>query len=280
MAAGVVLAGGRSSRMGTSKAGLEWHGSTLLHRTAALVGRAADGPVVVVRAPGQDLPELPDGVHVREDPSEGRGPLQGLAVGLAAAAQLGEQSAFVCSTDLPFLHVAYARAVLRGMGDKHDAALPHVHGHRQPLAAAYRTALAEHCARLLASGAGRPYDLLGEVRTRTLSEADLLADARLAAADPQLDSVLNLNDEQDYRAARDRPAPLVTVERFGVLARAGARGPEQVRAADVAGAATAAGLVLDSNVLAAVNGDSVGRRGATPLVAGDCVSFLSADAGG
>ncbi|MGH3167275.1 MAG: molybdenum cofactor guanylyltransferase, partial [Trebonia sp.] len=31
--AGVVLAGGRSSRMGTPKAALEWHGSTLLYRT-------------------------------------------------------------------------------------------------------------------------------------------------------------------------------------------------------------------------------------------------------
>jgi molybdenum cofactor guanylyltransferase len=29
----VVLVGGQSSRMGTSKAALEWHGSTLLRRT-------------------------------------------------------------------------------------------------------------------------------------------------------------------------------------------------------------------------------------------------------
>jgi molybdenum cofactor guanylyltransferase len=38
--AGVVLAGGRSARMGRPKSGLEWHGATLLFRTAAVVARA------------------------------------------------------------------------------------------------------------------------------------------------------------------------------------------------------------------------------------------------
>ena len=51
-AAGIVLAGGRSSRMGTPKAALEWHGSTLLRRVVGLVGRSVDGPVIVVCAPG------------------------------------------------------------------------------------------------------------------------------------------------------------------------------------------------------------------------------------
>ena len=51
IAAGVVLAGGRSTRMGTPKACLEWHGSTLLYRTAALLRRTVTGPVVVVLGP-------------------------------------------------------------------------------------------------------------------------------------------------------------------------------------------------------------------------------------
>src|ERR687897_869016 len=54
--AAVVLAGGRSTRMGRPKATLDWHGSTLLRRAAGIVGRAVDGPVVVVRAAGQELP--------------------------------------------------------------------------------------------------------------------------------------------------------------------------------------------------------------------------------
>src|SRR3954453_23921421 len=100
--AGVLVAGGRSSRMGTSKAHLEWHGSTLLRRVAGIVARGVDGPVVVVRAPGQELPALPAGVEVVDDAREGRGPLQGLAAGLAAV-RAAAPVAFVSSTDVPLL---------------------------------------------------------------------------------------------------------------------------------------------------------------------------------
>jgi len=92
--AGVVLAGGRSSRMGSPKAALEWPGSTLLRRTTSIVARAVTGPVVVVRAPGQELPDLPADVEVVQNPHEGRGPLMGIAVGLEALAARAD-AAFV-----------------------------------------------------------------------------------------------------------------------------------------------------------------------------------------
>ena len=101
----------------------------------------------------------------------------------------------------------------------------------------------------------------------------------LAALDPGLDSVVNVNYPADYTGARARPAPEVTVQRFGTLAD-GHRGPHLVRAATVAGAAAAAGLALDGHVVAALNGDQITRDGETPLAAGDTVFFLSADAGG
>src|SRR5690348_10459477 len=155
VAAGVVLAGGRSTRMGAAKSALEWHGSTLLYRTASVMMRSVDGPVVVVAAPGQELPELPDGVAVVEDPVEGLGPMQGLAVGLAAVEDEAG-AAFVCSTDLPFLHPAYVRRVLQGLGDGVDVVLPVARGFRQPLAAAYRSGLAGLIADLLRQGNRRP----------------------------------------------------------------------------------------------------------------------------
>ena len=61
--AGVVLAGGRSTRMGRPKASLEWHGSTLLHRVTGIVSRAVDGPVVVVRAALAHGSALPKAHH-------------------------------------------------------------------------------------------------------------------------------------------------------------------------------------------------------------------------
>jgi molybdopterin-guanine dinucleotide biosynthesis protein A len=44
--------------MGTAKAALEWHGSTLLYRTSSLLRRTVGGPVVVVASPSQQLPAL------------------------------------------------------------------------------------------------------------------------------------------------------------------------------------------------------------------------------
>ena len=150
--AGVVLAGGRSSRMGSPKAALEWHGSTLLRRTVGILARATGGPVVVVRAPGQELPPLPSDVEIISDPREGQGPVQGLAAGLAALADRAG-AAFVSSTDMPFLHPAFVRRVLRAVAEGADVGLPVARGYPQPLAAAYRTKLAATAERLVAAGA-------------------------------------------------------------------------------------------------------------------------------
>ena len=202
-----MLAGGQSSRMGRSKAALEWHGSTLLHRTAQTVARATSGPVVVVRAPGQELPELPDGVLVADDPREGRGPLQGIAAGLAALTGHADL-AFVSSTDMPFLHPAFIRRVLSVLEDSEstDVALPVARGYQQPLAAGYRVSLAEAAERLVSQDRLRPAFLFEQCRVRTLDADELLRDPVLAALDPDLDSVLNINTPADYAAARARPA--------------------------------------------------------------------------
>ena len=276
--AGIVLAGGRSSRMGTPKAALEWHGSTLLRRTVGILARATDGPVVVVRAPGQELPALPPETDVVDDPQEGLGPVQGLAAGLAALTGRAEV-AFVSSTDMPFLHPAFVRRVLRAVQEGADVGLPVARGYPQPLAASYSVALAPVAAKLVAGERLRPAFLFEECEVERLDETALRADPVLAALDPGLDSVVNVNEPGDYQAARERPAPEVTIQRFGPLAD-GHRGPEQLRAATVAGAAAAAGLELDRHVVAALNGDQITRDGETPLATGDTVFFLSADAGG
>jgi molybdenum cofactor guanylyltransferase len=275
--AGIVLAGGRSTRMGTPKAALEWHGSTLLRRVTGVLARVVDGPVLVVRAPGQPLPALPGQIEVAEDPGEGLGPLQGLAVGLAGVADRAGV-AFVCSTDLPFLHPAFVRRVLRAV-EPADVGLPVARGYPQPLAAGYRTALADVAQKLVADRRLRPAFLFEECRVTRLDEAALRADPVLAALDPELESVVNVNEPADYAAARALPAPEVTVRRFGALAD-GHRGPQVIRAATVAEAAAAAGLALGPHVVAALNGDQITRDGEMPLAAGDAVYFLSADAGG
>jgi molybdopterin-guanine dinucleotide biosynthesis protein A len=266
--------------MGRPKAALEWHGTTLLQRIVGVVGRVVDGPVVVVRAPGQELPELPGAVAIATDAREGRGPLQGLAAGLAAVEEEA-QSAYVSSTDVPLLHPAFVAAVLRAAEREGvDVALPVAHGFRHPLAAAYRTTLLPEVERLVAEDHMKPAYLFERVRVRELDEAELLRDGELAAADPELLSLLNVNDPAEYERARARSAPAVTVRCSGALARNG-RGHERlpVRAATLGAAAAAAGVELDRHVIAALNGDQIGPDPRYPLAAGDAVAFIPADAG-
>ena len=261
MAAGVVLAGGRSSRMGTPKAWLDWHGTTLLRRTCEVVGRGTGGPIVVVRALDQDLPELPRAVRVVEDEHEGRGPMQGLLAGLAA---VEAEVAFVAATDMPFLHPRFVAAVCAGAGDGVDAAVPHVGGFRQPLAAAYRTSLVPTIADLLGEGLTKIGMLFERCETRWLSEL------------PHPDSVRNLNEVEDYRAALGQPEPSVRVRCFGPLRRP----PAEARAATLGAAAAAVGVVLDAHVVAAINGDQITRDPREALAEGDEVALMAADAGG
>jgi molybdopterin-guanine dinucleotide biosynthesis protein A len=257
--AAVVLAGGRSSRMGTTKAALRWHGSTLLHRTVSVLARTVPGPVVVVRAPGQELPPLPAGTELVADPVAGRGPMQGVAAGLAAVRERAER-AFVCSTDLPFLHPAFVRRVLSLLDDPAiELVFPVARGYRQPLAAGYRTRLAGLLAQLVEAGDLRPGMLLTHCATALPGDAELLsgpAGAELAGVDPALESVINVNTPEDYAAALARPAPLVSVD------------GRSVRAATL----RQAGVSASDSVL--LNGVEVAADPELPLVAGDAVVFL------
>jgi molybdopterin-guanine dinucleotide biosynthesis protein A len=269
--AAIVLAGGRSQRMGSPKATLEWHGSTLLRRAVGIVGRVVDGPIVVVRAAGQELPSLPPDVEVVEDERDGRGPLQGIASGLA---RIGDRAAvvYVTGVDMPRLHPALIEHVLRSLRAGDDVALPHVGGFAQPLAAAYRTAtLAAHLHDELAHDRLGTGTLLARLRVRTLDESALLADVALAALDPALGSLTNLNEPGEYESARARPAPRITVvspaRPQGALANA----------ATLAQAAVAAAVALGAATVTTCNGEPIGNDPEEPLASGDTIAFESTE---
>ena len=68
--------------MGRPKAWLPFGDEVLLQRVVRILQTVFD-PIVVVAAPDQELPVLPDSVVVARDDREYLGPLNGLAVGLA-----------------------------------------------------------------------------------------------------------------------------------------------------------------------------------------------------
>jgi molybdopterin-guanine dinucleotide biosynthesis protein A len=199
--AGIVLCGGQSSRMGRPKAWLPFAGELMLPRVVRLLGEVV-APLVVVAAPGQDVPMLPPGVEVVRDPERGRGPLQGLVAGLSAL-QGRADVAYLSSCDVPFLQPGFVRRLLDLLG-AHAICVPRVGGYFHPLAAVYRLAVAPVAERLLAAGRLRPAFLFDEVPTR------IVVPEELADVDATFQTLRNLNTPDEYEAARrevESPTP-------------------------------------------------------------------------
>lgn len=111
---GVVLAGGGSTRMGTSKAALPIAGEPLLARVVRRL-RAALAEAVVVGPAG--LSELvPDAVVV-PDARPGMGPLGGLETALRT---VHTEYIFAVACDMPFVQPALVRAVSEMALDEPD----------------------------------------------------------------------------------------------------------------------------------------------------------------
>lgn len=194
--AGVVLCGGRSRRMGAAKAGLDFGGQSLLARVVGVLAPLVQ-PVVVVAAESQELPPLPPGVLIARDTQPGRGPLQGIAGGLAAAAPFAA-AAYVASCDAPLLEAAFVREILRrfvAAGPGCEIAVAAEGEFVQPLAAVYRTSLVERIQELLAEERLRPLFLMQALHTLRIPVEEL------RAVDPELRSLRNVNTPADYVAA-------------------------------------------------------------------------------
>ena len=198
----IVLCGGQSSRMGSPKAWLDFEGEPLLVRVVRRLAEAAD-PIVVVAAPGQEIPSLPADVLVVRDPVSGRGPLQGLAAGFDGLAGRATM-AFASSTDVPFIHSALVRRLHALRGDTFDIAVPRAKGHYHPLSAIYGVEARPEIEALLAADRLRPFYLFERMRTVFADEALLLEGAELRAADPELLSLENVNTPEEYAAALAR----------------------------------------------------------------------------
>jgi len=131
---GIVLTGGRSSRMGEDKASLLLGGTTLLGRAVTALDAVAD-EVVVVRAPGQALPlvQATGSLTIVADPVEGAGLLEGIATGLEASSA---PIAVVVGVDHPFLRPALLRLLVERVRAGASWALPVAGGHPQPMCSA------------------------------------------------------------------------------------------------------------------------------------------------
>lgn len=189
---GIVLCGGKSTRMGTPKATLLFGAETMLQRVVRLLGSVVD-PIVVVAAREQALPELPGGIIVARDEREQRGPLEGLRAGLKALPD-SVDSAYVTSCDVPLLVPGFVTRMIELLGD-HDIAVMEIDSFPHPLSAVYRRTTLPLVEALLERDKLRPVFLFDAVRTRRVRPEEM------TSVDPQLRTLRNLNTRDDYRAA-------------------------------------------------------------------------------
>jgi molybdenum cofactor guanylyltransferase len=189
--AAIVLCGGKSTRMGTSKALLPFGPETMLQRVVRLLTDVVS-PIVVVAAVDQPLPTLPPEVIVTRDEQAGRGPLEGLRAGLKALPPQVD-AAYVTSCDVPLLEPAFVREMLDFV-DGFDIAVMEIDGFPHPLSAVYRRAVLPHVEDLLAANRLRPVFLFDSVKTRRVRPEEI-------TADPDLRTLRNLNTREEYERA-------------------------------------------------------------------------------
>jgi molybdopterin-guanine dinucleotide biosynthesis protein A len=174
----IILAGGRSRRMGRDKASLAWGDATLLARVILAVPPSCVA-VIVSCAAGQALPALPVRVRRVEDLAPDQGPLAALEHALGAVTT---PQALVCACDQPLLGADVLTLLLDHLIAPATAAVLHPPGDDPPpplpLALAAGPAR-EACAALRAAGRAALRDLVAALRTQHVpldaARQDLLA---------------------------------------------------------------------------------------------------------
>jgi molybdopterin-guanine dinucleotide biosynthesis protein A len=188
---GIILAGGRGSRLGgVNKALLEIGASRNIDRVIAALRPLCSELMVVANDPA--LQSLA-GVRVTFDPEPHAGVLP--ALGWALAQATGE-SAIAVACDMPFLSTALLRLQLERSSTV-DVVMPVVDGRPEPLHAVYRRVACLSAIReSLAAGRQRLIAFLDRVRVLYLDEQEL------KRIDSELRSFFNTNTPEELEQAR------------------------------------------------------------------------------
>ena len=185
----VVLAGGRSSRMGTDKATVPFCGRRMVDVVVERLRALTDDVVVCARQRSALEPIL---VPVVEDAEAYAGPLPALVAGIRAA---GTTRVVAVACDMPFLNVPLLADLAGRLNDDIDAVVPITAHGPQPLHAAYGDCAVEPLLAVLASGERSLRGALERLRVRWVEEEEW------RALDPSGNSFRNVNTPDELAEA-------------------------------------------------------------------------------
>lgn len=178
----VILAGGRSRRMGTDKTKLDYGGETFLEKLASELAGFDERLLSVAEAGAR--PPLP-GFETVADIYTGRGPIGGLFTALSLC---HSDALLAVSCDLPLFEKAFADFLVSRM-DGCDVLLPRsADGHMHPLCAVWRKNCAPVLAAHLRSGDCRLLNATNDLNVKYIDPGEF---ARC---------LTNVNTPEDYKA--------------------------------------------------------------------------------
>ena len=167
----IILAGGRSSRMGKDKASLKISGKSMIERLLLELSPIV-AQVVVIRAPGQTIPNIPkelkDRTLVGWDSIKDRGPLQGIVDALPLLKSEIDK-VFLLTCDLPYITTNWFQTLKDVMTDEFDMVCTEENEIINPLLAIYRRPVLEPASKLISAGKRRPISLWEGWRMARLS---------------------------------------------------------------------------------------------------------------
>lgn len=185
-----ILAGGKSSRMGTDKAFLEWEGVTLIER--ALQSARSITPQVMIVGSREKFEKF---APVIEDKYPDRGPLGGIHAALAASP--ARQNS-ILAVDMPLVPATFLSYLLeQAMASPTSwVVIPRSSQRLQPLCAVYRREFGGVAENALLAGRNRIDVLFDRVPMRVIEESEL----KEAGFSPSI--FRNLNTPEELESAR------------------------------------------------------------------------------
>ena len=190
--AGVVLAGGRSTRMGVDKALAPLAGLPLVAHVAARLAPQVDALFLNANGDAARFAELRCAIVADAAPNTGGGPLAGIAAALRHALSQRFDWLATAPCDAPFLPLdLVARLAAAAGASGAPLAVAATAAGLEPMFALWSTALADEVAAALAAGEGGPRGLMTRYGA---------AEARFDAAD----AFVNLNTPEEFAAAAAR----------------------------------------------------------------------------
>jgi molybdopterin-guanine dinucleotide biosynthesis protein A len=190
----IILAGGKSVRLGRDKIAESIGNSSLLERVVSRIEPLVS-EIILVIAEERDFPQLGSRQNIKKvsDIHPGNGSLGGIHAGLSAS---GSFYNLVVAADMPFLNPSLLRYILE-VSEGFDFVLPRIETFFEPLHAVYSRNCIEPAEAIMKQGRKAIIGLFDQVRVRYVEAAEI------DRFDPERLSFFNINTEEDLKLARE-----------------------------------------------------------------------------